>query len=685
MYRLAIDIGGTFTDLVYFDGETKDVFAFKTLSTPKDPSFGVINAIRGSNIAPPSVDFFVHGGTTVINAITERKGAVTALITTRGFRDVLEIMRANRPDMYNLKVKKPSPFVPRKLRFELSERVSFEGDIVEPLNLNELNEILMQCQDNKVEAIAIQFMHSYLYPKHERLCREYITKKLPEVSITISSDISREWREYERASTAVLNAYVQPLVSKYFSNLEVKLKNEGFLSNYAAMQSNGGTTLFNQAKNTPISLVESGPAAGVKGASLIGEMIGKKNVIYFDVGGTTTKCSLIENGTPKITTDYKIEWDKFNPGHSIRVPVIDLVEIGAGGGSVGWFDEGGSLKVGPQSAGADPGPASYGRGGVQPTITDAKLIGGTINPSFFASNQFDLDVSKAEEALSQLGKKMNLSVKDAAASIVRIAESNMINALKLVSIQRGYDPRDFVLVAAGGGGPMHAANVGKELGVSEIIIPLLPGYFSAWGMLSTDLRLDLTNTKLSLLRNELIKDCELIFENLRNEAIIYFESLNYGTHDNIVFELSLDMRYLDQEHTVNVPIKENKLTVQEIISLFEKEHKKTFTFVLRDTEIEVVTFRLSASIINNNLDIKEISDTTSINHTPDMTEPRYYREVTFGEYGSFNTPVYRREDLKVGKKISGPVLIEEDSTVTEVLPSQEITVDKLGLLRISSV
>ena len=338
-----------------------------------------------------------------------------------------------------------------------------------------------------MEAIAIQFMHSYLYPEHERLCREYITKKLPKVSITISSDISREWREYERASTAVLNAYVQPIVSKYFSNLEVKLRNEGFLSNYTAMQSNGGTTLFNQAKNTPISLVESGPAAGVKGASLIGKMIGKKNVIYFDVGGTTTKCSLIENGTPKITTDYKIEWDKFNPGHSIRVPVSDIVEIGAGGGSVGWFEEGGSLKVGPQSAGADPGPASYGRGGVEPTITDAKLIGGTINPSFFASNQFDLDVSKAEAALSRLGEKMNLCVKDVAASIVRIAESNMINALKLVSIQRGYDPRDFVLVAAGGGGPMHAANVGKELGVSEIIIPSLPGYFSAWGMLSTDL------------------------------------------------------------------------------------------------------------------------------------------------------------------------------------------------------
>ena len=536
MSRLAIDIGGTFTDLVLFDEKNGKLEAFKSLSTPSDPSVGVLNTINLSGIKTSDIDFFVHGGTTVINAITERKGVKTALITTLGFRDVLEIMRGNRPDMYNLKAKKPPPFVERQLRFEINERISSEGENLIPLDLKSLDNIIATCKKNKVEAIAIQFMHSYLVPENEKKCAEYLKNKIPNVSITVSSDITREWREFERANTAVLNAYVQPIVLKYFNNLEKKLRELGLNCNFTAMQSNGGTTSFNWAKEHPITLVESGPAAGVNAAVLVGNLSINKNIIYFDVGGTTTKCALIENGKPKVTTEYKLEWTKFNPGYPIRVPVTDLVEIGAGGGSIAWFDAGGSLKVGPQSAGADPGPASYDKGGTEPTITDAKLITGVINPKNFASGQFELKKELAHKAIEKIAKELNVDVITAASSIVRVAEANMINALKLVSIQRGYDPRDFVLVAGGGGGPMHAATLGNELGVSEIIIPPYPGYFSAWGMLATDPRADFAIT--SLLRSDdiNISKISLIFEQLEKDSEKYFATNSDLDKNKLNFE-----------------------------------------------------------------------------------------------------------------------------------------------------
>ena len=682
MSRLAIDIGGTFTDLVFFNEEKKSLVAFKTLSTPSDPSKGVMNATKKSSISYSDVEFFVHGGTTVINTITERKGAFTALITTKGFRDVLEIMRANRPDMYNLKVKKPIPFVPRQLRFEIKERVSYEGELLDELDLSELDKIIEKCRILGVEAIAVQFMHSYLHPEHERECKAYIEKYLPNVPISISSETSREWREYERANTAVLNAYVQPIVQKYFLNLENELKLAGLSCSFTAMQSNGGITSFEKAMKLPISIIESGPAAGVKGAALIGKMIDKKNVIYFDVGGTTTKCSLIENSQPKITTDYRIEWDRFNAGYPIKVPVIDIVEIGAGGGSIAWVDQGGVLRVGPQSAGADPGPACYGRGGNSPTITDAKLLNGVLNPSFFASNQFNLDVELAKNAMTELSTKLKMSLAETASSIIRIAEANMINALKLVSIQKGYDPRDFVLVAGGGGGPMHASYVGNELGVSEIIIPTLPGYFSAWGMLSTDLRVDLTSTSLTAVKKNSLKEIETIFIQLEKEAYEYFASFGTDNSVSLTFERNLSMRYEDQEHTVNVTLENVKPSISQIIDKFKREHKKNFTFTLEDASVEIVTFRLSAIKKSGHGGVSTEGLTDQI--ISRSLIPLCKRKVTFGEQGTFQTPVYRRSDLSENTKLNGPLIIEEASTVTKVLPSQRLTIDKFGFLRIQN-
>ena len=676
MTRLAIDIGGTFTDLVLFDEKSGKLTAFKSLSTPKDPSNGVLSTIKLSKINISDVKFFAHGGTTVINAITERKGVKTALITTLGFRDVLEIMRGNRPDMYNLKAKKPEPFVSRKLRFEVNERISAEGKKIVPLNLESLDNIIKECKSNKVEAIAIQFMHSYLFTENEKECAKYIQQKFPEVSITLSSDITREWREFERANTAVLNAYVQPIVSKYFNNLENKLNDIGLNCAFTAMQSNGGTTSFNWAKEHPITLVESGPAAGVNGAVLVGNLCKKNNIIYFDVGGTTTKCALIEDGKPKVTTEYKIEYTKFNPGYPIRVPVTDLVEIGAGGGSIAWFDTGGSLKVGPKSAGADPGPASYNNGGEEPTITDAKLLTGVINPKNFASGQFDLRKDLAEKAVSKIAKGLNVDLVSAASSIVRVAEANMINALKLVSIQRGYDPRDFVLVAGGGGGAMHASGMGKELGVSETIIPPYPGYFSAWGMLATNPKADFAITSLLRSDKNNIDEINTIFNKLKDDAKKYFSTNSDIEKNKINFEKRIDMRYFGQEHTVTILLN-NEKNLDEIIKKFNEEHKKAYTFSLDNTSIEFVTFRLTGYSFSPKPEIKELSNNNNINDA--FLEKR---KVNYGEEGEFLTNVYIRDKLPKNVEIIGPCVIEEDSTVSVVLPGQKLNVDDFGFLRI---
>lgn len=434
MGRLATDIGGTFTDLVYFDEGSGNLKIAKSLTTPKDLTQGVLDTVAQGGIVASDVGFLVHGGTTVINAITERKGVKTALVTTAGFRDVLAIARGNRPDLYNLRFVKEIPFVPRSLRFEVRERIDAKGRVLDPIHLEDVDAVAEACRSEGVELIAVLFLHSYVAPAHEVACAEHLRKRLPGIPITASHEITREWREYERANTAVLNAYVQPIIQRYFDRLERRLGELGFDCPYFAMQSNGGTTSFGWAKEHPITLIESGPAAGVNGAVIVGELCGEPDVIYLDIGGTTAKCSTLLGGQPGITTEYKLEWTSANFGYPVRTPVVDIVEIGAGGGSIAWLDDAGSLKVGPVSAGADPGPACYGRGGKEPTVTDSKLITGVINPDYFAFRQFALDVGKAEQALEPIARRLHTRVEEAAVSIIRVVDANMINALKRISI-----------------------------------------------------------------------------------------------------------------------------------------------------------------------------------------------------------------------------------------------------------
>jgi N-methylhydantoinase A len=679
MGRMATDIGGTFTDLVFFDDATGSLSTAKSLTTPTDLTRGLVNTIDLSGVHSNDVDVFVHGGTTVINAITERKGVKTALVTTAGFRDVLEIARGNRPDLYNLRFVKETPFVPRHLRFEVRERVAADGAVIVPAHLEDLHGIAQACKSANVQAVAIVFLHSYTAPAHEAQCTAYLAKLLPGIPITPSHTITREWREYERANTTVLSSYVQPIIIQYLDRLERTLGELDYDCPLFAMQSNGGTASFESAKRHPITLIESGPAAGVNGAALISKLCDEPNVVYLDIGGTTAKCSTIRNHEVTITTEYKLEWTRLNFGYPVRSPVVDLVEIGAGGGSIAWFNAAGLLQVGPTSAGGDPGPACYGLGGSEPTVTDAKLVTGVINPKSFAGGQFQLQVDKAEQAIAKVATRLNCTVEEAAVAIIRLVDANMINALKLVSIQRGHDPREFSLVVGGGGGPMHAAQLARELGVKEVIVPLYPGLFSAWGMLATEQRRDFVRSRLSLLRETPMQDVARIFAELEEEAVAYFAADEGAAADRLTMSMSCDLRYLGQEHTVTVPLAAKDPDAVDILANFHELHEKTYTFRLSETEVEFVTYRLKAEARVPRPEIKPLSPTGR--SAKQARKPG--RTVNFGEAGKHDTAIFDRDLLPPGFVGHGPMVIEEPTSTTIVLPGQEVLVNKFGFLRIT--
>ena len=679
MGRLATDIGGTFTDLVYFDEGTGELKTAKTLTTPDDLTQGIVDAIKQAGVRGHDVGFFVHGGTTVINAITERKGVRTALVTTAGFRDVLEIGRGNRSDLYNLRFNKELPFVPRALRLEVRERIDANGRTLCPLALEDLDEVVQVCEREGVEAIAVLFLHSYIDPAHELTCAEQLRARLPAIPVTASHQITREWREYERANTAVLNAYVQPIVQRYFDRLEARLAKLDFDCGYFAMQSNGGTTSFRWAREHPITLMESGPAAGVNGAAIIGDLCNEPNLIYLDIGGTTAKCATLHGGQARITTEYRLKSTRTQFGYPVRTPVVDLVEIGAGGGSIAWFDAAGSLNVGPASAGADPGPACYGRGGIKPTVTDAKLITGVINPNYFAGGQFALDVACAATALQPIAERLGATIQEAAVSIIRIVDANMINALKRISIQRGHDPREFAVVVGGGGGPMHAALLGRELTVKEVIIPLYPGLFSAWGMLAAEPRRDFVRTLLSLADDTTLEHISAIFGELRAEAQHYFQRDGGAGTDDLVIGCSCDLRYLGQEHSVTVPYDGTTETVGQLLAAFHESHERNYTFRLENTPVEFVTYRLNARAHVPRPQIRKLERQGRSAGAAFKGK----RMVHFGDAGEHEASIFERSLLPPAFVGCGPLIIEEPASTTMVLPRQQLRIDEHGFLRIT--
>lgn len=682
--RVATDIGGTFTDLVClkFDkktGKPTGVKIAKSDTTPSNFEQGILDTIDRADLDLTEIDFFAHGTTVVINALTERKGAKTALITTKGFRDVLEIARCNRPDLFNFNFVKQPPFVPRHLRFEVEERMNYKGSVLKDLDTSTLASMIKTCKEEKVEAIAVCLLHAYKNPKHEILLVEKLSELYPDVEIIASNQVTREWREYERSSTTALSGYVLPIAKKYLINLEDKLKGKGLKNVPYIMQSNGGITTINDVKVNPITMVESGPASGVFGAIALGKEINKKDLIVLDIGGTTAKCALVENGQVKITTNYKIEHSKTAAGYPIQTPVIDIVEIGNGGGSIAWIDAGGKMHVGPKSAGAMPGPAAYGRGGKSLTTTDANIITGRIHPDYFMGGELQPAYSDIEIAVEPLCKELESSKEDIAKGIIRVANANMINALKLISVNKGHDPRDFTMMVIGGGGAMHGADLARELQVSELIIPPHAGVFSAFGMLMSDIRRDYIRTNVITLKQEERHNIQSTFDEMEQEAINNFKLDGYALED-IKFTYYTDLRYAGQEHYVKILLSDfdNNTPLETIIEYFHKEHKKQFSFKM-DAVVELVNFHLVAEVE------VEKPDFPKMDITGKKVEDAVFdkRKVDFDDLGIHNTNFYHRDLLEPEMVIEGPAVIAEKATTTVVTPVHRVNIDVYGNLILS--
>jgi len=682
--RAATDVGGTFTDLVYFstDPETgrQEIVTAKSDTTAPNFEQGVMNVLAKSGLPLGEVGFLAHGTTVVINALTERKGVKTALLTTEGFRDVLEIARGNRPDFFNLHYVKPAPFVPRRLRREVPGRLAVDGRERRPLDLSGLDGILDDFRCAGVEAVAICLLHAYANPAHERAVLERVRELWPEVSAVASHEITREWREYERTSTVVLSAYVQPVAERYLSRLASGVRDGGFGGQLYVMQSNCGVDSVEKTSEIPITMVESGPASGFWGAAELGRLIGEPNVLALDIGGTTAKCSLIEGGHVKIVSDYWIERSRLSAGYPIMVPVVDLVEIGSGGGSIAWVDDFGKLHVGPQSAGAQPGPAAYGRGGADATTTDANIALGRIDRDFLAGGEIRADMAAVKRALDEVAQKLGVDRTEAARGIVRIANNNMINALKLVSVNRGYDPRDFTLVAFGGGGGMHAVELAAELGIRKVVVPRAADVFSAWGMLMSDLRRDYFVTRLVTMSEDGAAPIDALLAEVIDAALAQFgregvdpaqvRFLRYG-----------NFRYENQEHSVEVPLPDGRIeagAVGAIVESFHESYEREYTYRL-DAPVEFVGAHVVAIAEVGKLHPEPLPRTgRSLEATL-----RERRQVDYATAGIHTADVYDGSLLEPGMGFDGPAIVETSGTTVVVHPGNRLEVDDYGNLVIA--
>ena len=694
-----MDIGGAFTDGTLVDSVTGKVTTSKVLTTPEDPVEGFIAAVQklldiDGNIAPDAIEHVVHATTVSTNAIIEGKTAKTAFVTTEGFRDMLEIARKIRPSLYDLQFEKPLPLVPRQLCFEVPERLNAKGQIVTPLDEKALAEVVERIAESGVEAVAVCLLHSYRNPDHERRIGAAIAARLPKVIISLSADVVPEFREYLRASTTVINSAVAPIVSTYLKSITEKLHTIDITSELLVMQSSGGVYPASAATENPVFMVESGPAAGAVAAAHLGSALGHSAVISFDMGGTTAKASLIRGGQPNVTKDYNVGGSAqagagaFGgaSGYPIRTPVVDLVEIGTGGGSIAWVDSGGALRVGPQSAGADPGPVYYDLGGTELTITDANLVLGRLDPDYFTGGDMTLNLELASETIrTQCADPLGLLIDEAAHGIVEIANTAMVNALRLVSVQRGHDPRDFMLVGFGGAGPAHAVRLAEQAGITRVLIPLGPGTASALGLLVTDVRMEgsatviarADETGLSLISNE--------FEHLQTAGREAHRVATSASGDPI-FERAIEMRYWDQSFELSIPAPESSVIddawMNELTESFHEAHETAYGFRANDEPVELVNLRLTTIGKIERPEMHKLEITGSDASVASKGKRAVYFSENTGQKGIIETIVYDRAKLPAGAVFSGPAIIEEPDCTTVIHPAWTATVDEYGNLEI---
>jgi N-methylhydantoinase A len=667
---LAVDIGGTFTDLVGFDAEKGAVFHAKSLTTPDNLVEGVLNCVAKSGASLRAVTRLIHGSTVAINTLIERKGAGTALLVTKGTRDAYAIGRGNRPDAYNLRFVRPRPLVPRDAIFEVDERLMADGSVLRPLDQDQIAPIIREIAKRDFGAIAVCFLHSYANTAHEETAGHIITRELPDLYLSLSHEIMREFREYERISTTVVNSYLGPKVGGYVGSLERDLRDRGFRGELSIMQSNGGIMSPEVAAKRPVMMMESGPVGGIIAGAQTGRALGIQNIISFDMGGTTAKASLVRDCTPVIAEGYYV--NGYDSGDPVMIPVVDVVEVGTGGGSIAWIDEVNALKVGPRSAGAKPGPIAYGLGGEQPTITDANVVLGRLGAEDFLGGEMRLDTQAAGEGIrTRIAAPFGLSTPDAAQAIIDIAVAKMALAVRQVSVQQGHDPRDYALVASGGAGPLHAVAVARDLGIPTVIVPTLPSHFSALGMLLADERHDFVRTFLAPIETCDFGKIAAIVEELKKEAKAITRS-NEAEH-----ALSLEIRYVGQEFSLTVPASADQIAGADrdgLRSTFDQMHDQRYAHCAPQEPVEIINVRLV---------VRAEAEKPTIQIAAKAGQSTKTRPVFMGGGPAVDTAVYVRDQLAPGARINGPALIQEYGTTTVIFAGDSLAVAATGELLIN--
>ena len=681
MNRIAIDVGGTFTDLVV-SGANGSARTLKLLSTPDDYSRaiaeGLDRLLREGAIDPGSVGSLVHAFTVATNALLTGKGAAVALITTRGFRDVLEIARLRMPQLYNMDWDKPRPLVPRRLRFEIEERMAGDGSVVQPLNPASVIAALDKIKAQQVDSVAICLLHAYANPAHERAVMELVRQHAPDLSISASHQVLPEIREYERTSTTVVNAFVKPVVDRYLAAVEDGVKRIGIGAPLMVMQSSGGIAKAATARQFPAYCVESGPAAGAIGAAALGEMLGEANIIAFDMGGTTAKACLIEGSEPRLTDEMEVgaginagQRLLGGGGYLVRSPTIDLAEIGAGGGSLAWIDQGGALRVGPESAGAAPGPVCYGRGGTRPTVTDANVVLGFLNASYLLDGDMPIDSEAARKAISsEIAEPLGLSLEEAAWGIHAVADAAMTRAIQAVSSEIGRSPGDFVMVAFGGNGAVHGATLAAHAGITDMIIPPASGVFSALGLLFARIQHRLVSVYWC--------DVDKIDYAVLNQRVqeLYRQAADLMTAEGVAADrselrLALDMRYARQSSELSIPVGDAVLSPEilaEAAEQFHLEHERSYGYCSRTEQVQLVNLRLRA----RSLERQDHLPSSSALHVDREKAEAKERQVYFGpQRGWLTAPILRRGDLTEAP-LNGPLIVEEYDTTIVVPPGATV-------------
>ena len=678
--RIAADVGGTFTDLAVFDEASGQIRLGKTLTTPARLIEGMSTGVTKAGASFRTGQLFLHGTTVAINALLERKGAKTALVTTKGFRDIYEIGRVNRPEAYNLFFRKHRPLIERALRIEVDERMDAAGNVLRPLKDEELAALAERLAAEGVDAVAILFLHSYRNPAHEIRAREFLIGALPHAFVTASHELSQEYREFERTSTVAANAYIGPRVKEYLDATDAFLDGAAFPGKFLIVQSNGGLYDSGQARRECIRMLESGPAAGVIGTRELCHNIDLPNAIAFDMGGTTAKAGVILNGVE--LTAGQVMVGGYTEGLPIQIPMIDIEEVGTGGGSIARVVTGSALRVGPESAGAVPGPVCYRNGGTEPTITDANLVLGRLTPELFLGGEMQLDVVGARNAIAErIAAPLSLSVTAAADGIVRIAVTQMANVVKRVTTERGLDAREFAMVAYGGAGPLHATLIARELKINRVIIPVAPGHFSAYGMLVTDLRRDFVRSLFARLADAPFDLFDKVFAEMEDKGRADIKAAAPHAVD-VAVKYAADMRYVGQEHAVTVEIPGALFATGDVAGIkarFDAVHQVRYGYASTDESAEIVSLRLSVTGIIGKPRQAPLAPATGAADAALLG----VRAVEFGVLGGrLDTPLYARDRLAAGHRIAGPALVQEYASTTVLAPGDTLGVDRFGNLDI---